>query len=257
MYDTKILLDANVNLQKSLELFGDIDTYNSTIVDFFKEIDDKLKNLKKYKELGDMSNYSILVHSLKSDSRYFGFDNFASMCEEHELKSKENDVFFVSNNFDSLIDEGIKVFKIIEKYLGVNSELSITKDVSPLKDIKGRILVVDDSNIISTFINGIFKNAYEVLEAFDGNEAISMISDPNNNIDCMLLDLNLPNVNGYEVLKYMKVNNIFPRVKVAIITGSDSKVVLENIKDYDVKAIVEKPFNETNIRNVVEKLTTK
>ena len=73
----------------------------------------------------------------------------------------------------------------------------------------------------------------------------------------MLLDLNMPNVNGYEVLKFMHTNNIFKDINVAIITGTDSKSVLENIKGYPVVAILEKPFNENNVKAVVDMLIKK
>ena len=254
MYDIEILKRENVNIEKSLELFGDMNTYNNTLIEFYKELDNKLLNLKKYKENGDMSNYAIAVHSLKSDAKYFGFDEFSNMCLEHENKSKSNDLYYISTNFDNLMKMGIKVAKIIKEYLNDNTELKIANQYN-VNEKKGVILVVDDSNIISSFINSVFNNAYEIIEAKDGMQAIEKLSNQSLKIDCMLLDLNLPNMNGYEVLKFMATNNIV--VKVAIITGSDPKVVLENVKNYRVDVIVEKPFNEMTIKRVVERLIKK
>jgi DNA-binding NtrC family response regulator len=115
------------------------------------------------------------------------------------------------------------------------------------------ILVVDDSNVISTYLSSIFKDRYNIIIAKDGDEAIAKLSDPSLNIQVMLLDINLPTVNGYEVLNYMKVNNI-DKVNVAIVTGNDSKTVVEKVKDYNVGVIVEKPFNEASIKSAVDRL---
>lgn len=257
MNDINILKKNGVNLEKSLELFGNIETYNSTIVDFYKELSSKLLNLKKFKENGDMSNYSILVHSLKSDARYFGFDVFASLCEEHELKSKSNDVYYVSTNFDTLIKEGIKTIDIVKEYIGAEDSTPIENEFNDRKMVNGKILVVDDSDIISNFIKSIFNNMYEVVDAKDGTSAINILSSDENNVDCMLLDLNLPRVNGYEVLEFMQSKNLFDKINVAIITGSDIDVALQNTKKYKISVVVEKPFNEVSIKNVVEKLMKK
>ena len=79
MKDVNILRANGINLDKSLELFGDIETYNETLETFLNEIDDKITKIKNYKEVADMANYAILVHSLKSDAKYFGFDKLADL----------------------------------------------------------------------------------------------------------------------------------------------------------------------------------
>ena len=46
-----------------------------------------------------MTNYAIEVHSLKSDSKYFGFTKLAELSYNHELKSKDNDIEYATDNF--------------------------------------------------------------------------------------------------------------------------------------------------------------
>ena len=251
MYNTELLTSNGVNLQKSLELFGDMDTYNATIKDFRSELDTKLSLIKEYKEKSDMANYAIQVHSLKSDARYFGFDTLADLALEHETKSKANDIYYVSEHFNELISEAYKVSNLVNEYLGVDAPKLKVEQTSTVKDKS--ILVVDDSNVISTYLSSIFKDRYNIIIAKDGDKAIAKLSDPSLNIQVMLLDINLPTVNGYEVLNYMKVNNI-DKVNVAIVTGNDSKTVIEKVKDYNVGVIVEKPFNEASIKSAVDRL---
>ena len=73
----------------------------------------------------------------------------------------------------------------------------------------------------------------------------------------MLLDINMPNVDGYEVLRFMKTNNLFDKINVAIISGTDSQEILQSTKEYPIKAILEKPFNEENVKKVVELISKK
>jgi CheY-like chemotaxis protein len=252
MYDLKLLTDYGVNIQKSLELFGDMDTYNDTIKDFQAELDKKLKLIEEYKASSDMKNYAIHVHSLKSDARYFGFEKLGDLAYDHEMKSKANDIEYVSEHYNELIEEAYRVANIVNEYLGVDAPKHEVAEAPRSKKDKS-ILVVDDSNVISNYLKGIFDDAYNIEIAKDGDEAIAKLSDKSLNLKVMLLDLNLPTVNGYEVLNFMKVNNIND-VNVAIVTGNDSHTVLEKVKGYRVGVIVEKPFNEASIKSAVEKL---
>ncbi len=252
MYDEKVLLNNGVNLSKSLELFGDIETYNETLDDFLEDVEEKLEKIKSYKESADMANYSILTHSLKSDAQYFGFDTLADYAFEHEKASKSNNMYYVYDNYDLLMKEARRIINVVKNYKGIATDSTV--DNIKEKKKEETIIVVDDSNVIVNFINKFFKDKYNVLIAKDGLLAIEQISDTKQKIVGMLLDLNMPNVDGYDVLKYMKINNLFDKIKVAIITGTDSKLVLENVKDYPIVAILEKPFSEVNIRKVVEML---
>ena len=92
MKDVNILTNNGVNVAASLELFGDIATYDETVVDFLSGVEEKLSNIKKYKENGDMPNYAILVHSLKSDAKYLGLTSLAEISYQHEMDSKANNI---------------------------------------------------------------------------------------------------------------------------------------------------------------------
>ncbi len=255
MFDTKLLTDNGVNLAKSLELFGDIATYNDNLDEFIAGVESLLVDLSKYKEVADMNNYAIKVHSLKSDAKYFGFEHLAELSYNHEMKSKENDMYYIYDNFDDLVAEIKRITNLVKQYMGWDYEKNIEVQESVALD--NSILVVDDSNIISNFITKIFNNEYKVLIAKDGQDAIDILSQKIDEIKGMLLDLNMPNVDGYAVLKFMSTNDCFKKVNVAIITGTDSAKVIELTKEYPIKAILEKPFNETNVKRVVEMIIKK
>ena len=100
MKSPEFLISKGVDLNKSLELFGDIDTYNETIGDFIVGAASKTNKLKEYMASKDMANYAVYVHSLKSDAKYFGFTKLAELAYEHELRSKAGDIYYVYDKFN-------------------------------------------------------------------------------------------------------------------------------------------------------------
>ena len=70
----------------------------------------------------------------------------------------------------------------------------------------------------------------------------------------MLLDLNMPNVDGFQVLDYFKQANLFNRIPVAIITGEGTQNNIQRAYQYPIVDMLQKPFNEVNVKNIVDKL---
>ena len=68
----------------------------------------------------------------------------------------------------------------------------------------------------------------------------------------MLLDLNMPNCNGFDVLNYLSQNNLFTKIKVTVITGIGNYDIVEQAKKYPIKGVLLKPFNERDIKNALE-----
>lgn len=251
MFETEKLIKYGVNLEKSLELFGEIYIYNDNLDEFLDSIINHKNNLINYKNGNDYNNYQKTLATLKNVSKNYGFTKLLdlSLNQENYYTNKEMDKF--NSNHNALIDEITLASGVIKEYLGLDKESN--ENIHYNKSI----LVVDDSSVISTFVSKIFKNSYDILVAHNGEEAINMLSIHGNDIVGMLLDLNMPKVSGYEVLRFMKTNEIFKNINVAIITGVESKEVLENTREYPIKAILEKPFNEVNIKRVVNELLTK
>lgn len=254
MKNVKDLMEEGINVEKSLELFGDLDTYNDSLLTFLNQIEDRIKNLKKYKEISDMASYQIEVHALKSDSSYFGFQKLEKIALKQEENSHKNNMFYVMEHYDELEEEVIRVIGLLQDYLG--------REVVPLEDFidtddllkEKTILVVDDSNITRKFVKKIFSKDYNCLIAHNGKEALRIISeDTEDKIVAVLLDLNMPEISGYDVLNYFKTNKLFHKKPVSIITSDDSNETKEKIYAYDIVDILVKPFNERDVKFVIEK----
>ena len=248
MKDISLLTSNGVNVDGSLELFGDISIYNETLEDFLNTVDQKLADIKKYKEEADMKNYAILVHSLKSDSKYLGFTKLAELSYNHEMESKANNDLYVYNNYDELVEEANRIIDLVRNYLGkepIVREETVSKNLNNKK-----ILVVDDSDIIRNLIKKMFMDEYQIITANDGKEALDIVSNEDG-LFGVLLYLNMPNVNGFAVLEYFKQNGLFSKIPVAIITGDDTKETIEKAFTYTIVDVLSKPFNEMNVRRVI------
>ena len=260
MKDVNLLINNGVDVNKSLELFGDMTMYDETLKDFLDGVNEKLKGLQRYKETSDMPNYAILVHSLKSDAKYLGFTKLAELAYQQEMESKANNIEYIYSNYEALIAEANRIIEVAKKYMGLVSTADMTASVipevqvaKPTVTLDKTILVVDDSDIIRNFVNKIFSQNYQVIHARDGEEALNILNS-NQSIVAMLLDLNMPKVDGFAVLEYMEQNNLFVKIPVSIITGDDSKNTINRTFSYPIVDVLQKPFNERDIKSVVDRM---
>lgn len=118
MKDINLLSSNGVDVEQGLELLGDIEIYNETLQDFLTESEERLPKLEEYKENEDMPNYAILVHAMKSDSKYLGFTTLAELSYQHEMESKANNINFINDNYDELINEANRIIEMVKEYLG-------------------------------------------------------------------------------------------------------------------------------------------
>ncbi len=116
--DISYLKDNGIDVDASIELLGDKQTFLSTLNDFLEETSERLPKMEQYRKDNDMANYAILVHAMKSDAKYLGLTKLAELSYNHEMASKKNDKDYVDEHYSQLIDELNHMIAIIKKYLG-------------------------------------------------------------------------------------------------------------------------------------------
>ena len=101
---------------------------------------------------------------------------------------------------------------------------------------KNRLLIADDSKMNREILKEILGDEYIVTEAKDGTEAIELLKKEEDSFSALLLDLNMPETNGYQVLEWMNEEYVIERIPVIVILADlliDSHHV--NISVYDQK----------------------
>ena len=117
MRSTDYLKKNGVDVDASLDIFGDIETYNSSVGEFVVGVTEKLNQMNSYKISKDMNNYAIYAHSLKSDANFFGFTKLAELATEMEEKAKSGDMYYVNENFPKLQEEINKSIEVVKEYM--------------------------------------------------------------------------------------------------------------------------------------------
>ncbi len=254
MNDIEYLKNNGVDVDTSIELLGDIENYNDTMQEFVNLYNDKLSKLKEYKDEGDLENYSIYAHSVKSDGRYLGFMRLSEVALNHEIQGKAGNKEFIDNDFDNLEKEMEKARAIAIVYLGDKAfEKYEVKKQTPVNSDKA-VLIVDDSEIIRDFLYKILGSSYECIMADDGKKAISILEGENSNrIQAVFLDLNMPTFTGFDVLDHFKEKSWFNKFPVSVITGADDKESIEKAFTYPIVDMLLKPFDENEVRRIVDR----
>ena len=109
---------------------------------------------------------------------------------------------------------------------------------------KPLILIVDDSNVLRTCMRVTFQNDFEVHEASDGAEAIEMLRMGTYNYSAIMLDLVMPEVDGWAVLKFLRESDLIKTVPVVVETASaiDLQTVTE-LYECGAWEVIAKPFD--------------
>ncbi|PWB52525.1 MAG: hypothetical protein C3F06_08200 [Candidatus Methanoperedenaceae archaeon] len=117
---------------------------------------------------------------------------------------------------------------------------------------KPRILVVDDEKLNVELLEGILSENYEVVKAYNGKEALLEVEK--NPPDLILLDIMMPEMNGYEVCKELKGNKKTLHIPILLITGLTEKT--EKVKGFEAGAddFLNKPVDMIELRVRVKSL---
>lgn len=232
MEKLEILKSNGVDADTALEMWGDTGIYNDNLLEFKESLNSKLASLENFKNSADWENYSVLAHSIKSELKYLGFNKDAEVFLTHELKGKEQNGEFINNDFNNLKQTVNKILTILNNYFS-----------------KNKLIIADDSKIVLNFLKNNLNEKFECIEVTNGEEAIIELSKQP--IYALLLDLNMPKSNGFEVLEYMKQNKLFDTTPVVIITGDDTEATIKKAFTYPILDVLNKPFTNENINRII------
>ena len=108
---------------------------------------------------------------------------------------------------------------------------------------KTQILLVDDSKMNRMLLREILGDGYHILEAENGQECLETLRAEAGNIALVLLDINMPGMDGFEVLKAMNANHTIEDIPVIMISSEDSDAAIRRSYELGASDYVNRPFD--------------
>ena len=108
---------------------------------------------------------------------------------------------------------------------------------------KSQILLVDDSAMNRMILKEILGGDYSILEAENGQECLEKLQAEAGNIALVLLDINMPVMDGFEVLKAMNANHTIEDIPVIMISSDDSDAAIRRSYELGANDYVNRPFD--------------
>lgn len=109
--------------------------------------------------------------------------------------------------------------------------------------VEARILIADDSKMNQQILSEILGDRYEYLYADDGMQALDLLHSEFD-ID-LLLDINMPRLDGFGVLEVMKQHNWLQEIPVIITSSEDDESFIQKAYEFGVTDYIRRPFNLT------------
>lgn len=121
---------------------------------------------------------------------------------------------------------------------------------------KKTILIADDSKLIRKILSAALINEYDILEASNGLEAVKLLDLKKEAISAVILDLVMPKMDGFGVLRYLRFGGQLERLPVIMITAGDAEKSVTEAYDLGAAEVIQKPFNQNivkkRLRNIIE-----
>lgn len=108
---------------------------------------------------------------------------------------------------------------------------------------KKTVLIVDDAEINRTVLKSILQNEFNVIEADGGQACIDALTKYETRISLVLLDIVMPDVNGFDVLKFMKTHHYIDEIPVITITSDESEQTIRRAYEMGASDFVSRSFD--------------
>ena len=114
------------------------------------------------------------------------------------------------------------------------------------------IMVVDDADFIRRLVSLILKNdGYKVVESTNGKEALNLLSDME--IDMLITDLNMPEMDGIELVRTMRANPAYKSIPVLMLTSEFHETKKQKAYEVGINEWILKPFITKQLMGIVTK----
>jgi len=123
------------------------------------------------------------------------------------------------------------------------------------RKVMKKILIVEDDPDIIDILKVTLEDKYKILEACNGIKAVNMVYEQNP--DLVILDINLPEMNGYQVCRLLKEDKNYQSLPVLILTSKSQKRDRFWGMEAGADKYITKPFNPEEVLDCIEELLIK
>lgn len=135
----------------------------------------------------------------------------------------------------------------------INWEENEVEKTSFIRTGEGTILLVDDEKVILISTSKLLeKRGFTVLTAENGKKAVELFKKEKNKIDCVILDANMPVMNGYEAFK--EIREIKPYIPIMIATGYADESKIQHLMNQEKCDYIHKPYNMNTLLEQIKAL---
>jgi len=115
------------------------------------------------------------------------------------------------------------------------------------------VLIVDDSNTMRAVIKKVISisgfKMDQCIEAGNGKKALDVLTD--NWVDVIISDINMPKMNGFELLKKLKEDDLLKNIPVILISTESSNERMQDAFDMGAKGFIKKPFTPEAVKKIL------
>ena len=116
---------------------------------------------------------------------------------------------------------------------------------------KNKILVADDSEMNRELLTEMLEDEFEIIEAENGEQAVAYMQDHASEISLLLLDIVMPEMDGFEVLAYMNKYHWINQIPVIMISSETAPHYIERAYELGASDFINRPFNMAIVRRRV------
>lgn len=109
-----------------------------------------------------------------------------------------------------------------------------------------RLLIVDDTEIDRIILRSILSADFEIDEADNGNTAFEYLTTRGDKLNAILLDISMPNIDGFDVLQFMK-NKGITQIPVFLVTAEPTRDNVEKAIEHKIAGFIGKPFDREDL----------
>ena len=175
-------------------------------------------------------------------------DTIVPKYEKMQLSVSIGGAIFREGNIEDAIASADRQMYIAKNYKNMvvtewDENGKKKEENSASEKLKQQILIVDDSEINREILKEILKEDYRILEAANGEECLEQLERSGTGISLVLLDIVMPEMDGFEVLAAMNQNHWIEDIPVIMISSEDSDSYIRRAYEMGVSDYISRPFD--------------